>query len=853
MELYQLKYFVEVARQRSFTRAAKRLEVATAGLSVQIQKLEKELGTKLFVRGQRQTVLTPAGEVLLEKSQALLGMAESLRQSVSDVVELRAGCLAAAFVPALGTYWLPEVLQKFRREYPCVKLQLEEDDSLGVAARVEDSSVELGFLELPANDQMFEIQKIWEESVMAVLPADHPLALQASLTLNQLAAEAFVVQRGAPHQAVLEACRRAGFEPQFAAECSDKETAIALAEAGLGVLLLPELATIVPRGNLKVVPIRQPRLVRNLGLISRRGRELSVAARAFLDLVRSAPFPGSRPRSGTSELRARVGSSAEAPPSAAAGEPPAPQTLLTPLRFLDRSTRVYSNTAVEHCRINLSYAEFGERVRRLASALIRAGLRTGDRVACICGNIPPMLEAHFGVPLAGGVLVPINPRFAVGETANILSHSGARYLFVDAECGAVLRPLRSHFGESLTIIDIGGEHRARSPREQEYEAFLRTGSSKPLAWPLKHEQELISLNYTSGTTGMPKGVMISHRAAYLNALGNLVHLGLSDSSKLLWTLPMFHCNGWGLVWAATAAGATHKCLRKIEPTTVWNAILHERVTHICGTPVLMARLLDCPERPKGLNHPLTVFLGGAPPSVELLRDWESIGARVIHGYGLTETCGGYVVCERQASWDSLPVEKRALLLLRQGVPFVTGETLRVVDESLRDVPPDGEHLGEVILRGATVTSGYYKEPEATAREFRDGWFHTGDLAVMHLGGYIELRERRRDIVIQDGEHVSTGEIEQTLYRHPAVEEVAVIGIPDRQRGETLKAFVVLKSGLRLKASELLRYCRKHLAVFKCPSQLEFLEKLPRTATGKVQKFVLREREWAGHKRRIHGV
>lgn len=855
MDLYQLRYFVEAARQRSFTRAAKRLDLATPALSIQIQKLEAELGAKLFVRGQRQSVLTPAGEVLFEKAQALLGMADSVKQAVAEVSELRAGRLAVAFVPALGTYWLPEVFQSFRGEYPCVKLALEEDDALGVAARVEDSSVELGLLDLPVNDQLFEIEKVWEEPVLAVLPQHHPLASKPSLALDELTAESFVVQRGAAHQQTLEACRRAGFEPRVACECSEKETAIALVQAGLGVMLLPQLAAAVPRLSLGVLPVSKPKLVRQFGLIRRSGRELSAAARAFVEVIKRTPFPlAPKASAAVGKRRAPEPSLAPLRATGASEGARAPEALLTPLRFLERGAHTYSErTAIRHGRQRQTYSQFAEDVRTQASALLAAGLGQGDRVAFICANAPPLLAAHFSVPLAGGVLVPINTRLAAGEIAYILNHSGARFLFVDSEFAAAVRPLRGHLDQPLKFIEITDSHRTKAGDHLTYAAFLKAGSSKPIAWSLKSEDELISLNYTSGTTGKPKGVMISHRGAYINALGNIIHLGLSSDSNVLWTLPMFHCNGWGMIWAATAVGATHTCLQKFDPAVVWRIMVEERVSHVCGAPSLLTQLLNLPDRPPALPQPLTVVVGGAPTSAELIQQWEKLGARVLHAYGLTETCGPIMICEPQPEWRRLPTSERVRQLTRQGVPYVTGETVRVVDDKLRDVQADGRSVGEVIMRGASVTPGYYKEPQATALDFRDGWFHTGDLAVVHPDGYLELRDRQRDIIIVDSEHMSSLEIELALNQHPAVAEAAVIGVPDKARGETPKAFIVLKAGEKTTPEALTRFCRDRLAAFKCPTHVEFVRKLPRTRSGKVQKFVLREKEWSGHEARIHGV
>jgi len=854
MELYQLRYFVELARQKSFTQAARRLDLATPALSVQIQKLEEELGVRLFLRGQKQTVLTPAGEVLFVKAQTLLGMADSVKQSVAEVTELRAGRLTVAFVPALGTYWLPEVFRAFRREFPCVRLALEEDDSVGVAARVEDSSSELGFLELPINDQLFDIESVWEEPVLALLPNDHPLAALPELKLQQLAQEAFVVQRGPSHQQTLEACRRAGFEPRLACECSDKETAMALVQASLGVMLLPQLAAHASRRELAVVPIREPKLVRQFGLVSRRGQQLSAAATAFVERIKKTPFPRGDGAPAKPGGRGKARPAAAAAPKPAPPETRAPETLLTPLKFLDRGGRMCAQKpAIRHLGQSLSYSEFVQRVNRLASALKSAGLAPGDRVAFLSPNTAPMLEAHFGVPLAGGVLVPINVRLTAGEIACVLNHSGAQFLFVDADLAAAVRPVCEHLEYPLKVIELPAEGRNKRVGDAAYEAFLETGSPRPVEWSLKDETDLISLNYTSGTTGRPKGVMITHRGAYLNALGNIIELGLTEASRVLWTLPMYHCNGWGIAWAATAVGATHICLRRFEPGLAWQLIIDERPTHFCGSPNLLAQLLNHPGRPKQLAVPPTIFVGGAPPSAELIQQWETLGARVVHGYGLTETCGGYAVCQRQSSWgDGAPVD-RAQLLLSQGVPLVTGDPLRVVDEQLRDVPADGQTVGEVVMRGATVTPGYYKEAEATARDFRGGWFQSGDLAVMRPDGYIELRDRRRDVIIHDGEHLSSVEVEQTLCQHPVVAEAAVVGVPDSAQGEVPKAFVVLRAGTKATASDLIGFCKERLAEFKCPVRVEFVTRLPRTPTGKLQKFLLREREWAGQKTRIQGV
>jgi fatty-acyl-CoA synthase len=532
----------------------------------------------------------------------------------------------------------------------------------------------------------------------------------------------------------------------------------------------------------------------------------------------------------------------------------APQGLLAPQKFLDRSAAVFpKGIAVKFNEQTFTYAELSHRVNKLASALRKAGLEPGDRVAFISSNVPSMLEAHYGVPLAGGVLVPINVRFTAGEIAYILNHSGSKFLFADSEFSSAVRPIIGNLESIKKVVDIL-DHRSGKPLgEIEYEDFLAGGTPKAVPSLLKDEEELISINYTSGTTGKPKGVMFVHRGAYLNALGQVIGVGLTRNSKYLWTLPMFHCNGWCFSWAVTAVGATHILLRKFDPGKVWELIESEGVTHMSGSPNLYGALLDHPSRPKKVSQPLVVGIGGGLPSASLIAQLQEAGIRPIHGYGLTETYGAYTVCEPQPEWQKLSPREQAKLLARQGVPSIMGDPVRVVDENMRDIRHDGQSVGEVVMRGAGVTKGYYREPEATAREFRGGWFHSGDLAVVHPDGYLELRDRLVDIIVVGGEKVSSNEVEQTLALHPAVADVAVVAMPHEKLGETPKAFVVLKPGVSIKGRQLITFSREHLAGFKCPSEVEFVTSLPRTSTGKVQKFILREREWTGEEKRIHGV
>ena len=525
---------------------------------------------------------------------------------------------------------------------------------------------------------------------------------------------------------------------------------------------------------------------------------------------------------------------------------------LTPLRFLQRSADVYRHKpAVVHGGQVLTYPQLAERVNRLASALAGVGVRKGDRVAFLVPNIPPMLEGHFGVPLAGAVLVAINTRLSPPEIAHILRHSGSKVLVVDSELARQVEPILGEVPGVETVVtveDVPGGLRLLGP---EYEAFLAGGSPEPVDWPIEDEDETIAIDYTSGTTGTPKGVMYTHRGAYLNSLGELIETRMANDSVYLWTLPMFHCNGWCYPWAVTGVGATHVCLRRLDPATVWRLVREEGVTHFCAAPTVLISLVNHPDAPTGpLPRPLIVSTAAAPPSPTLIAQVEALGAEIVHVYGLTEVYGPYTVCEWQPEWNALPPDERARLKARQGVGYLVADDARVVDAEMRDVPADGRTLGEVVMRGNNTMKGYFADPEATERAFRGGWFHSGDLAVMHPDGYIELRDRQKDIIISGGENISTIEVEQAIVAHPAVLECAVIAIPDDYWGEVPKAFVTLKPGAALTAAALAAHCRTRLAGFKVPKAVEFGD-LPKTSTGKVQKFVLREREWAGQEKRIH--
>jgi fatty-acyl-CoA synthase len=498
--------------------------------------------------------------------------------------------------------------------------------------------------------------------------------------------------------------------------------------------------------------------------------------------------------------------------------------------------------AVVHGSRRYTYREFGERVYRLASHLRAMGLQKHERVAFLSPNTPALLEAHYAVPAAGGILVAVNTRLNAREIEFILKHSGATYLFVDAE----LYPPLEH-------VDLGNMHVVRiddsGTPDDPYEQFLAEGTPETLPSWLEDEEETISINYTSGTTGNPKGVMYTYRGAYLNALAEVIETGMNSQSVYLWTLPMFHCNGWCFTWAVTAVGATHVCLRKLDASIIWNLLTSEGVTHFNGAPTVHILLVNAPEA-HCLEQEVTVTVAGAPPSPTLLGQMKRFNLRPVHVYGLTETYGPYTVCEWHEEWVNLPEDEQARLLARQGQGNVVADRARIVNAHMQDVPRDGKTMGEVIMHGNNVAKGYFDNAKATAIAFEGGWFHSGDLGVWHPDGSIELRDRAKDVIISGGENISTIEVEQTVVQHPAVLECAVIAIPDERWGERPKAFVTLKSGQAVTEQELLDFCRERLAHFKCPVAITFGE-LPKTSTGKIQKYVLRDREWAGREKRIN--
>jgi len=520
---------------------------------------------------------------------------------------------------------------------------------------------------------------------------------------------------------------------------------------------------------------------------------------------------------------------------------------LSPLSFLARAAHVWPDkTAVIHGDTRTSYRAFAARARRLASALARRGIGSGDTVAVMAPNIPPLLEAHFGVPLAGAVLNAINVRLDAAAVAFILEHSEAKLLIADREFGAVIKGALGRLERSVEVIEIDDPMLDASAGERfaavDYEALLADGDPSFAGQRPHDEWQAISLNYTSGTTGNPKGVVYQHRGAYLNALGNVIAFGLSDRSVYLWTLPMFHCNGWSYPWAVTAVGGTHVCLRRVAAGPIFAAIAAHRATHLCAAPTILSMLIHAPDAEKvGFAHTVEIATGGAAPPSAVITAMERLGFRVTHLYGLTESFGPATICQWQTDWEALAIDGKAAMMARQGVGHPTLEEVMVADsQSLAPVPADGTTIGEIMLRSNTVMRGYLKNPAATRDAFHGGWFHTGDLGVLHPDGYVEVKDRMKDVIISGGENISSLELEELIYKHPAVMEAAVVARPDDKWGETPCAFVTLKPGESLDGAALIAWCRERIAHFKAPKTIVF-GPLPKTATGKIQKFVLRDR------------
>ncbi len=531
------------------------------------------------------------------------------------------------------------------------------------------------------------------------------------------------------------------------------------------------------------------------------------------------------------------------------------ETPLSPLEFLRRARRLYPDReAVVDEDLRLTYAEFSRRCDRWSAALQQLGVSKGDRVAYIAPNTHALLEAFYAVPQIGTVLVPINYRLIADDFAYIIGHSGAKILCVHSDYLEVVERIRHELPEVKHVVALEGlTDPLRAAGWLDYETLLtrapETFTRQPIA-----EDDLLTINYTSGTTSRPKGVMITHRNAYMNVVGTLIHISMSPADRYLWTLPMFHANGWTFVWTITAVGGTHVCLRKVEPRAIFTQIRDEGITLLCAAPTILISIANAPEDVRRILQPteatptlstserrhVRVLTAGAPPAAATIERIEGeLGWEITQVYGLTETAPFITICEPRPEHAALSPQAHATIKARQGVELITSGELLVVDEQGNEVSHDGLALGEIVARGNVVMKGYYNDPQATARAFEGGWFHTGDVAVVHPDGYVEIRDRLKDVIISGGENISSVEVEGILLRHPAVQEVAVVGLPDTRWGEAPHAFVVLKAGLSATEEELHTFVRDHMAHFKVPKSFTFVSELPKTATGKIQKYILR--------------
>ncbi len=517
---------------------------------------------------------------------------------------------------------------------------------------------------------------------------------------------------------------------------------------------------------------------------------------------------------------------------------------LTPLTFIERAASVYPDrVAVVHGAQRYTWRETYARCRRLASALAKRGIGTGDTVAVMLPNTPPMVEAHFGVPVTGAVLNALNTRLDAESIAFMLDHGGAKLLITDREFSPVVEKALALAKSRPVVIDVddpafsGGKLLG----EKDYEALLAEGDpDHPWGGPAD-EWQAIALGYTSGTTGNPKGVVTHHRGAYLNALGNIITWAMPHHAVYLWTLPMFHCNGWCFPWTMAANAGTNICLRKVEAAPILTAIREHKVSHYCGAPIVHQTLINAPEELKrGIKHKVSCLVAGAAPPAAILEGMEQMGFSITHVYGLTEVYGPSTVCAKHEDWEALPLSEQARLNGRQGVRYAVQEAVTVMNpETMQPVPADGETMGEIMFRGNVTMKGYLKNPAATKEAFEGGWFHSGDLAVMYPDGYVKIKDRSKDIIISGGENISSIEVEDVLYRHAAVMAAAVVAQPDPKWGETPCAFVELKTGASATEAEVIEFCRLHMARFKAPKRVVF-GTLPKTSTGKIQKFMLRE-------------
>ncbi|HKC42679.1 MAG TPA: acyl-CoA synthetase [Burkholderiales bacterium] len=569
-----------------------------------------------------------------------------------------------------------------------------------------------------------------------------------------------------------------------------------------------------------------------------RGKAPAAKRRAVMK-TRARSTLGRRPRS-------REAASAALGLWAALKPGPANFAPLTPISFLPRAAEIHPDRiAVVHGDRRLTYAECYARARRLASALARRGIGRGDTVSAMLPNVPAMLEAHFGVPMLGAVLNTINTRLDADTVAYILEHGEARALITDRMYAGVVGAALKSIKRKILVIDNDDPLYAGAGErlgEIEYEAFLREGDPE-FAWsPPADESAPIALNYTSGTTGRPKGVVYHHRGTFLETVGNIMAWPLPPRPVYLWTLPLFHCNGWCFGWSVVAMGGTHVCLRAVDPAVIFPMIAEHKVTHMCGAPTVLAMLINAPdEQKRTFPQVVDIQTGGSPPPAKVIKSMEELGFRVTHIYGMTELQGPSTLCEPQEAWAGMSLDERAQRMARQGVryPIVDGHI--VADpRTCKPVPQDGKTIGEILVQGNTVMLGYVKDPQATAEAFAGGWMHTGDLAVWYPDNYVEIKDRKKDIIISGGENISSVEVEIALYRHPAVALAAVVSRPDEKWGETPCAFIQLKPGASAAEDEMIRHCRDSLAGFKVPKKVVF-GPLPTTATGKIQKYVLRER------------
>lgn len=516
---------------------------------------------------------------------------------------------------------------------------------------------------------------------------------------------------------------------------------------------------------------------------------------------------------------------------------------LTPIDFLVRAAEVYgARLAIVHGDVRRTWAETYTRAKQLASALARAGVGRGETVAALLPNIPAMVEAHFGVPMAGAVLNTINTRLDIASMLFMLRHGEAKVLVVDTEYAELAHraALEVPGLKIVSVADAMPADPARFAGATDYEAFVASGDPDYAWTPPADEWEAIALNYTSGTTGDPKGVVYHHRGAYLAAISNILEWDMPKHAVYLWTLPMFHCNGWCFPWAIAARAGVNVCLRRFDAKTVFDLIRNERITHYCGAPIVQSAIANAPaELRAGIDHKVHAMVAGAAPAPAVIAKMKEIGFDLLHVYGLTEVYGPATVCAKQAHWDDLPDDERARLNARQGVRYHLEAGATVLDpDTMEPVPADGETLGEIMFRGNICMKGYLKNPHATDEAFQGGWFHTGDLGVLTPDGYIRIKDRRKDIIISGGENISSIEVEDALYRHPAVEVAAVVAMPDPKWGEVPCAFVELRNGMSATEDEIFAHCRQLLAGFKVPKVVRFGE-LPKTSTGKIQKFQLR--------------